>query len=118
MLGVGEVEAVFDFFAVGADFGVADVDAMREQDAAYQREQAVPVFAGEFEGGVVAFRLDVDAGVGGEVFEAFARQAAGKRWRRAVVGDVLFEVAGEFGRGRRVSLRVYSWMVRRWSLVV
>ena len=60
MLGVGEVKAVFDFFAVGADFGVADVDAMREQDAAYQREQAVPVFAGEFEGGVVAFRLDVD----------------------------------------------------------
>ena len=51
MAGVGEVEAVFDFFAVGADFRVADVDAMREQDAADKREQAVPVFAGEFEGG-------------------------------------------------------------------
>ena len=31
---VGEVEGVFDFFAVGADFGVADVDVVREQDAA------------------------------------------------------------------------------------
>mgnify|MGYP000695587460 CR=1 FL=1 len=30
MLGVGEVKAVFDFFAVGADFGVADVDVVRE----------------------------------------------------------------------------------------
>ena len=97
MLGVGEVKAVFDFFAVGADFGVADVDAMREQDAAYQREQAVPVFAGEFEGGVVTFRLDVDAGVGGEVFEAFARQAAGERRWWLFVGDVLFEFVGEFG---------------------
>ena len=31
---VGEVEGIFDFFAVGADFGVADVDVVREQDAA------------------------------------------------------------------------------------
>ena len=31
---VGEVEGVFDFFAVGADFGVADVDVVCEQDAA------------------------------------------------------------------------------------
>ena len=99
--GVGEVEAVFGFFAEGADFGVADVHAVRKQDAAHQREQAVPVFAGEFEGGVRRFLLDVDAGADGEVFVAAAGQAAGERRRRAVVGDVCLEFAREFGRGWR-----------------
>ena len=63
----------------------------------------MPVFAGEFEGGarVVGVVSDVDVGGHGHVAVGGFGQARTEWRRRAVVRDVVFEVGGKVGCGRR-----------------